>query len=617
MNKQISIYKINTEELFKYFKIKDKDYTRLAKRIIRDINEDIKNKKSKFKPRVFQIQASNGEFEAENIEYFIYYRHYETEPDWKFFLNNMISDESKIHSAINKSNAFICFMICENQSLNDVTDVEDGKNIFAITGGSASSQLGKYIDQLFGIKILAKLVDDQNKAIKQSRARGIVGNVYALSQIYKDDQPLLKSETYGKVFNEITADLDWKDIEESLGIEIENRPKVHCVANNSFRLNKSISSDQLMILISKINELLSKPDLDLSFNKFRQIGNRTKDHQALRKKLNNELLIRFQKLLSKKNKEEFHFDLMHVDYEKYFFSTSYKLIYKDDEDTAFITDERPDLDSLCIFLRKNFKSIISTQKEFLKHNDDFKIVAYDNDGQVMTSDKFSNHFQGEMLFNEKRYFLIDRAWLELESDVIDSLNADLESMLSKYNFNSLSLRKWTVVDYHNEDQYNLSYCNEKNSLVFHKLFHEKIEIADVIKWDDDNVYLIHVKKGFDSSMRDLTSQIINSARLVSIEKAGNNLLFVDDLYNDLSNKKTSTDPYFSKVYKQTESITKKEFKELFISRNVVFCLAVKDTTSIQDLKNVKKYQSNIAKMSLYNLINTMNSIGSDLIIEMI
>ena len=71
MNKQISIYKINTDELFKYFKFKEKDYTRLSKRIIRDINDDIKNKdkKSKFKPRIFHLEERNYQFESNNIEY--------------------------------------------------------------------------------------------------------------------------------------------------------------------------------------------------------------------------------------------------------------------------------------------------------------------------------------------------------------------------------------------------------------------------------------------------------------------------------------------------------------------------------------------------------------------
>ena len=81
---------------------------------------------------------------------------------------------------------FTCFLICNIEAV-DYTDKKDSKNIFAITGGSASSQLGKYIDQLFGIKILAVLLDNQNKAIKQSRLRGIVGKVYALSQLYKVD----------------------------------------------------------------------------------------------------------------------------------------------------------------------------------------------------------------------------------------------------------------------------------------------------------------------------------------------------------------------------------------------------------------------------------------------
>lgn len=53
-----------------------------------------------------------------------------------------------------------------------------------------------------------------------------------------------------------------------------------------------------------------------------------------------------------------------------------------------------------------------------------------------------------------------------------------------------------------------------NTLVFDTVTPENIEACDILKWDDEFVYVIHVKKGFDTSMRDLAAQVSITAKRI-------------------------------------------------------------------------------------------------------
>jgi hypothetical protein len=125
---------------------------------------------------------------------------------------------------------------------------------------------------------------------------------------------------------------------------------------------------------------------------------------------------------------------------------------------------------------------------------------------------------------------------------------------------------------------------------------QNIELCDILHFDEDNLYLIHVKKGFDAKMRDLTNQIV---------VAGNRL------WNDVKSNKEFLNELFNNYEKSSnydKLFDRSKFLSLFdknISFVLAFCNESKRFLSVKD--NVSEFRSNIAKFSLIQHVKEMNS----------
>ncbi|XP_072157579.1 uncharacterized protein [Bemisia tabaci] len=65
-----------------------------------------------------------------------------------------------------------------------------------------------------------------------------------------------------------------------------------------------------------------------------------------------------------------------------------------------------------------------------------------------------------------------------------------------------------------EGIYNQSYLYEKGFIVLDTILPLGIESCDLIKYDDNSVYLYHVKKTLGQSTREACSQILNAAEMI-------------------------------------------------------------------------------------------------------
>lgn len=89
-----------------------------------------------------------------------------------------------------------------------------------------------------------------------------------------------------------------------------------------------------------------------------------------------------------------------------------------------------------------------------------------------------------------------------------------------------------------EDKYNDDFFEDKNIIVGHKSLISNFEIADLLFWDDDNLYLMCNKGHFNGSgSRDLTNQIYASAYyLRSILFSTQKTLRLDELYTQIEKR---------------------------------------------------------------------------------
>ncbi|MEZ4958180.1 MAG: hypothetical protein R2830_00035 [Saprospiraceae bacterium] len=113
-------------------------------------------------------------------------------------------------------------------------------------------------------------------------------------------------------------------------------------------------------------------------------------------------------------------------------------------------------------------------------------------------------------------------------------------------------------------------------------------MCDVLFTSEETTYLIHVKKGFDNSMRELTNQITLSARRLTTELKSEGSEYLNKLWESYSEK-----------YPDKSKIGFDEFLTFF-DKKIVYVLAFisqrVDNANIID--SFDRYRSNIAKYSL-------------------
>ena len=144
---------------------------------------------------------------------------------------------------------------------------------------------------------------------------------------------------------------------------------------------------------------------------------------------------------------------------------------------------------------------------------------------------------------------------------------------------------------------------------------EFFEPCDILQWDKETLYLIHVKASFGNMMRDLCSQVLISASRIS--QAVSRKDFIEKIYNAMQSKIGAEDPYFEEVGRQSERLTKEEFIALF-EKKLVFVLAILDTGEKERrLSNITEFNSNIAKFSLQELTRNMRGLDVELRIAQI
>jgi len=85
--------------------------------------------------------------------------------------------------------------------------------------------------------------------------------------------------------------------------------------------------------------------------------------------------------------------------------------------------------------------------------------------------------------------------------------------------------------------YNLQYLEYPDTLILDRVFYdniEKVELCDIMQIRKDMLVLVHVKKDFGASMRDVAEQIVTSASVLLSWRKNPNSAKIDAYYDQLA-----------------------------------------------------------------------------------
>lgn len=247
--------------------------------------------------------------------------------------------------------------------------------------------------------------------------------------------------------------------------------------------------------------------------------------------------------------------------------------------------------------------------EFYNNNDNEKDSLKElKDNLVFSAQFFDAYFNAKLQDENRDYYIIMGSAAYYLCDymgsakvlsnklISDELNLDvnkLDLLLLSFLKNDFSIKI--------QESVYIKFINNIISsldgyVVLHKLLYNNLEICDIFGYKQEDLYLYFVKDGFKGTIRDLSYQIYNTAKLIE-NSINTDCKFLSDFYDK---------------YKETfksHFITAEEFINLFKTRTLKYVFAFRDKNNRSLKDNPSVFQSNVAKFALVDLEEKMKQLN--------
>jgi uncharacterized protein (TIGR04141 family) len=528
-----------------------------------------------------------------NFDFHLFHKAGRNPVKWKGFISSIAEPGEAI-----LNNAWLT-----NESFILISESKSTKRIYAIAGGYGSSTINRISDEDFGLDVLSRLIKKDEKTLKAVKELSLTGGVLGAVKYFRNDFNLYENDEFGNFYQEVQAVLDKDVLVNDFGFSLVDIKKSNlCIAKNSFQIKKTIDFSQYLKILKSTENILKNKKPIVEINSVVKLG---KTDSNLIKILESELFKEIKSIYDGKTTSD-DIDICHREFDSYMSASDYFLKFNFEKEDYLIPFTEPLRNITTIVRAINSKIPDIDSNDFLTILKDSEIITKDSNNNILTQDKFEAHIISEIKYRGNGYFVLDEDWYKIKPKFISDLNEHCQNYIDK-NLTSLNLDKWRKNE--KENPYNARHISSKDTLVFDKVTPRGVEACDILKWDNNNVYFIHVKKGFDKSMRELSQQVIISAKLFNEDSRTNNL-YIKELYSRAKNY-TGNDPYYIDVKNQFNGMTEKDFVKIISSKNPVFIFAFKNETKKKSIKDISKFNSTIAKFSISNLIKEIKKLDID------
>ena len=542
---QFSIYKVDFERSTKYFEeeydMKISSYLELENQILNTIKKEVLNRKQNE-----IVDFANNGFKGLVFKTYHY-------PTWYGMIDNMLEDK------IDLSNTHISYILTYKKD----------ENIFLLTGGLGSNYISEYTQKNYGLYLLPKIMKENSPVIKSVLENRMSGNKLSSKHSNRNVTTISTENDMSSIFRELSLEIN-KEMIELLGIEIDENKKIknlNLIAKDSFVIRKSISIEKLIVVLNKLIEI-EKNDDNFSLGYFIDVKKNGYSYKDL-----NELFIQYLMRGIGEN-----FILVGDDYSEYCVGGN-SYVIQDNEQNVIYQSEIPitinDLYKNCLPETVTKASV----EKLLKYN----LVVYNDKEIILYPTKIKQCMQGYIEDeNRQPFFLFNDKWLMFDTNYIDNLDKEFKKSYAQMinideKLKGILSNKTAGLT---EDAYNITFENSSEIILAHTVLSNYIELADLIYYDDDNLYLVHNKLKFQGSgARDVLNQILTSAEFINhymMDKKD----FIEKYYEDILKKYPNN---------KIKDLTKEEFIELFNKPNIYYVAGFMEKLSDKTDSNYAKY----------------------------
>lgn len=578
-------------------------------------------KNVKFNLKIFQIDKHHYEFKDKNDEEIIEL----IRENHKKHLHSNGEDLTIVKPTLEKfeEDDFIFYTYCYNQPKDQnywklflpdelikkqnfdliefsfVLFIVYNRCIYCVLGGSGITVIKRYLDNYFGIDLYQHFASPNDDISIVVSTRGVTGNLSQRSNTYNNFQTIKDSLLYSEIPKKLKI-----IIRKELITGIFKKYKIDndnalMEIGAYFSLRKKLNFDELKMLIIDIDLILSDKSKYVKLSLF----NRIKDQDIIKnlddflkgKIVDDVLLHDTPNRLNNINSDIIEI-VNYKKIEKFYECNNYRLHFK----------------------KKRIKNdkIISGRKELYLESTKY---IYDNtentldrfdiqkklyqlyvigmiDTKEVTFDPFYNHIVAEITFEAKKYFRIDNQWFLLDDLFLEQIKQEAITNYKLHELKKDILLPWTTGD---EDFYNKQHTGQ-NYYILDKRYKENIELCDILYLEDNEIFFIHVKNGFDTHMRSLANQITLASQR---------------LWNDLNNINGSS--YFVETikyynhYNPQKKLNSKEILDRIMSGDlkVNFVMAYRNEAYANktSIEKIDLSKSNIAKFSVVQTVRDIRN----------
>lgn len=565
LTQSLKIYRVNPD----YYIFKDctSNKSRL-KNILR-----VLNKKRPKSERLTIDQLSSFE-EAGHKYYLFVHKHKEKKSDWANYFPSSLTASWDLSL----------------QNLSLILFIDNDIDIFLVIGGKAFQQVVKFIDHTFGLRLLSKIIVPSEDQILSINTRGLTGTRSGISEQYREEIRVADFAKFGKLPTEAHLTLSKKVTDEFFSfLKNKESERIRIHVGKSFKVKKNLTFEELKQLIVEIGHIMSLAEQEY-LSSYIQESNPKLIVENFRPLLIGKIFNDFtnKKILGTNYVQTFEFDFCNSKVLEFYSADKYVLSEKKGKgyttfDETNFKDEIYDR-----VLNQAIKNLPGETElfDFMVYIQGVRVLGY-QDGDKTCSASFLYHFTAEFDYRSDTIFLVDNRWYRIKRLFLEELRTETLSLLKRSKLPS-KIFDFPYADGRTEYQYNLQYHGHQGYYVFDTITPHGIELCDVLFVGTDATYLIHVKKGFNNSIRELTNQITLGARRLHTDLRSSGKSYLKKIWES-----------YLKKYAIQDDLDFANFLEIF-DKKIVFVLAFisqfKDNASIID--QLERYGSNIAKYSM-------------------